>query len=148
MKYRMLALFFCVFSISGLVAQSEGARQAGSRGQGREMDPARQVERLAKSLDLNDTQQAELLAYFEATGEAMRGEMAEAESREDRQAIMQEYRQLHDEKMAALLTPEQLEKYQKIMARREARRQERGPRQGRSERRRTSETPPSGTGGF
>ncbi|MEL6141027.1 MAG: hypothetical protein AAFU67_05365 [Bacteroidota bacterium] len=110
--------------------EERGPRQGrgGEARRQREVDPVRQVEFMARLLELNEGQQAELTEYFEATNEAMQGELAEAETQEDRQAIRDEYRGLRDQKIQSLLTEEQLVNYEQMKENMANRRQGRGGR--------------------
>ena len=113
--------------------RAERAPRQGRRGEGRrprEIDPTRQVEMMSRRLNLNTDQEAELTEYFQTTHEAMQGELAEAETQEDRQAIRLDYMSLRDQKIQSLLTEEQLADYEQLKEKMANRIQQGGRRTG------------------
>jgi len=100
----------------------------------REIDPARQVEMMSRRLDLSTDQKAELTEYFETTHEAMQGELAEAETQEDRQAIRLDYMSLRDQKIQSILTEDQLADYEQLKENMANRLQQQGGRRPRGNR--------------
>ena len=104
------------------------------RGQ-REITPEerseRMIQRLTEQLDLTEDQQAELKAFHLAQGEEGRAQMAEAQTREARHEIREAHRRQMDEKLEALLSEEQMEKYETMKENRpEHRRQRKGRHRG------------------
>jgi len=115
MKRLIFALALLLFTGLSLQAQRGSWREAGNRG---DRDPSQQLERLARYLELTDDQRAELREYFTANAEALRGELEEAESQEDRRAIVADYQGLRDEKIRSVLDQDQLRKYEQLQDRR------------------------------
>ncbi len=75
-------------------------------------DPTERANRLAQFLELDAKQTASLQEFMLSSDAAMRDEMAAAQTPEERATIRQEYRQLTEQKINNLLTPEQKERYE------------------------------------
>ena len=98
-------------------AQGGGQRMRGP------MTPEDQLARMTKQLQLTDEQQAKIKPILEEQHKQMMDLRQDTSmSREDRFAKFREVRQKSLEKMKAILTPEQQEKWQKIQEERRGRR--------------------------
>lgn len=104
--------------ILALGATTLFAQQGPRRGGNQRMNPEQRAERMAKLLELNDEQTAEIKDFLENSATAMRDELEAVETREEKKAIMDDYRALTDEKMKSVLTEEQFAKYEEQKARR------------------------------
>ena len=95
---------------------------AGVFAQGR-MDPAERAKDLKDKLALTDEQTVKVQKIFEdAQTEAMAQMNGDSGSRGDRRAAMQQMMTKTQDKIKALLTDEQKEKYQKLLDERKSRR--------------------------
>ena len=116
---RALGTAAVAVALVGLLALPSAA-EAQTRGG----DPEQRVERLDEALDLTDAQAAELLALFEAQAATRPARSSERPDRAEMRAERQARRTEMDRRIAAVLTPAQLERYQALQA-------ERGQRPGR-----------------
>ena len=106
----------CIISALLLLAS------AGAFAQGR-MDPADRAKDLKEKLGLTDDQTVKVRKIFEdAQSEAMAQMNGDSGSRGDRRAAMQQMMAKTQDKIKALLTDEQKDKYQKLLDERKSRR--------------------------
>ena len=112
---RVLALFF-VFALliggSFSIASAQGMMRA---------TPEERAKMLKDSLSLNDDQTASLVTLFKAMSEKRQAVMDSLDDRDARREAMMKLMSETDEKIEALLTPDQKTKYDAMKKEREAR---------------------------
>lgn len=86
--------------------------------EGRRPDAKQRAARLAQFLELDEKQTITLTDFLTSSASAMRNELAATETPEARKAIREEYKQMSDQKIAAILRPDQLERYEQMKAKR------------------------------
>ncbi len=93
--------------------QMQGPPPGGRRG----MDPARRAERMQHELNLTDDQTRQVKAILEDSRTKMEALRANsAGSQEDRRSQMMSVRKAQEDRIEALLTPEQKTKYEQMRA--------------------------------
>ncbi len=138
-KIVMIALM--ILAVASLAQAQRGGGQRpsqapGSQNQRPQMNPEqmieRQIQRLNEAVSLTDAQKTKVKEIFKQNGEkqrelfsSMRNGSGQQADREKMRAKMDEFRKKQDEQIKAVLTKEQLPKYEKYMQEREARMKER-----------------------
>jgi Spy/CpxP family protein refolding chaperone len=122
MKIKRLSLVAALALALGAAMASPPvatAQDSNASGKNRRMTPEQQLERLTTELNLTDAQKPkvkELLEDGAKKRQELRG-LGQDERREKMRALMQD----QNKKLKEILTPEQREKYQKMMERRRQR---------------------------
>ncbi len=131
MKRILIICFAFLAGLTAVTAQSELEARPARRGGDPAEREAKNLERLAESLDLTDGQVADIQAFKATNKTDRKAEMEAAEGREEKRAIAKKYAQRFDEQLKGVLTPEQQTKYAEIKANRKEKRGERGGRKAR-----------------
>lgn len=111
-KFTVLVLTLASLIVGGVALQAqnaEGGKRGGPGGPGGRMDPAARLEQMAQALNLTAEQKTKLKAIFEEQQKEMEAIPAD-QRREKMREVMMKYR----EKIAAVLTAEQKEKFEQM----------------------------------
>lgn len=105
---------------SGQQGGQRGPGGPGGPGQGmRRMTPEQRVDRLAKELGLSAAQKAKVLAIYKASGEQGRKIFEDQKmTREQKMKAFEKFRDENNKKIKAVLTKEQIKKYDELRKRR------------------------------
>ena len=114
MRRFFLFLFAAVITIG--VAASSASAQGMMRA-----TPEERAKALKDSLGLNDDQSGSIIAIFKSMGEKRQAMMDSLDDRDARRAAMMKLMSETDQKIEALLTPDQKDKYEVMKKEREAR---------------------------
>ena len=146
-KIAALLVVFALCAVPIYAQQGRGQGQGQGQGQRRMMTEEsvkERVTRLADTLQLSDAQEKKLIDYevelFKAA-QKERENMQAGGDREAMRAFMTKQRDLRNAKYEEVLTPAQLEKYNKMMEGRRGQQRQGPPREG------TQERPSRGRGG-